>query len=74
MPIQTWPTSSHTVLHDPTGLIGAELPLDREPYECFAKAVVLAWPDEGTLARQEERRRARTAFVRGWGAAGRTSS
>lgn len=35
-------TSTHTVLYDPEGLIEAELPLDREPYECLVKAV-LAW-------------------------------
>ncbi|MFF2410023.1 hypothetical protein [Streptomyces sp. NPDC058092] len=28
------------VLHDPDGLIEAELPLDREPYECLVKAVL----------------------------------
>lgn len=42
-------TSSHTVLHDPDGLIEAELPLDREPYESLVKAV-LAWTSEDTLA------------------------
>ncbi|MFD6335481.1 restriction endonuclease [Streptomyces niveus] len=42
-------TSSHTVLYDPDGLIEAELPLDREPYECLVKAV-LAWTGEATLA------------------------
>lgn len=42
-------TSSHTVLYDPDGLIEAELPLDREPYECLVKAV-LAWTGENTLA------------------------
>ncbi|MFE7430083.1 DUF6415 family natural product biosynthesis protein [Streptomyces sp. NPDC057545] len=42
-------TSSHTVLYDPDGLIEAELPLDREPYESLVKAV-LAWTDEATLA------------------------
>ncbi|MCX0247934.1 DUF6415 family natural product biosynthesis protein [Streptomyces drozdowiczii] len=42
-------TSAHTVLYDPDGLIEAELPLDREPYECLVKAV-LAWTDEDTLA------------------------
>ncbi|MFD3548982.1 DUF6415 family natural product biosynthesis protein [Streptomyces sp. NPDC058655] len=42
-------TSSHTVLYDPDGLIEAELPLDREPYECLVKAV-LAWTGEDTLA------------------------
>ncbi|MEV8605970.1 DUF6415 family natural product biosynthesis protein [Streptomyces griseoviridis] len=42
-------TSTHTVLYDPDGLIEAELPLDREPYECLVKAV-LAWTGEDTLA------------------------
>lgn len=32
-------TSTHTALYDPGGLIEAELPLDREPYECLVKAV-----------------------------------
>ncbi|MFF4756377.1 DUF6415 family natural product biosynthesis protein [Streptomyces sp. NPDC001270] len=45
-------TSSHTVLYDPTGLIEAELPLDREPYECLVKAV-LAWTGEDTLATRD---------------------
>ncbi|MFJ3128028.1 DUF6415 family natural product biosynthesis protein [Streptomyces sp. NPDC086993] len=42
-------TSTHTVLYDPDGLLGAELPLDREPYECLVKAV-LAWTGEDMLA------------------------
>ncbi|MFF7954087.1 DUF6415 family natural product biosynthesis protein [Streptomyces griseorubiginosus] len=45
-------TSTHTVLHDPDGLIEAELPLDREPYECLVKAV-LAWTGEDTLAERD---------------------
>ncbi|MDJ0466028.1 DUF6415 family natural product biosynthesis protein [Streptomyces sp. H27-C3] len=45
-------TSTHTVLYDPDGLIEAELPLDREPYECLVKAV-LAWTDEDTLAERD---------------------
>lgn len=45
-------TSSHTVLYDPTGLIEAELPLDREPYECLVKAV-LAWTGKDTLATRD---------------------
>ncbi|MFD4577975.1 DUF6415 family natural product biosynthesis protein [Streptomyces sp. NPDC058417] len=45
-------TSSHTVLYDPDGLIEAELPLDREPYECLVKAV-LAWTGEDTLAERD---------------------
>ncbi|MFE2473470.1 DUF6415 family natural product biosynthesis protein [Streptomyces mirabilis] len=35
---------THTVLHDPHGLIEAELPLDRAPYEALVTAV-LAWKD-----------------------------
>ncbi|MFB7374190.1 DUF6415 family natural product biosynthesis protein [Streptomyces sp. NPDC056222] len=42
-------TSSHTVPYDPDGLIEAELPLDREPYESLVKAV-LAWTGEETFA------------------------
>lgn len=45
-------TSTHTVLYDPDGLIEAELPLDREPYECLVKAV-LAWTDEDTLTTRD---------------------
>ncbi|MFF2852960.1 DUF6415 family natural product biosynthesis protein [Streptomyces sp. NPDC058001] len=45
-------TSSHTALYDPTGLIEAELPLDREPYESLVKAV-LAWTGEDTLATRD---------------------
>ncbi|MFD7102330.1 DUF6415 family natural product biosynthesis protein [Streptomyces celluloflavus] len=45
-------TSSHTVLYDPDGLIEAELPLDREPYECLVRAV-LAWTDEDALAERD---------------------
>ncbi|MFF3159606.1 DUF6415 family natural product biosynthesis protein [Streptomyces sp. NPDC057910] len=45
-------TSSHTVLYDPDGLIEADLPLDREPYESLVKAV-LAWTDEATLAERD---------------------
>jgi hypothetical protein len=36
--------SGHTVLYDPQGLLGAELPLDRGPHMALIKAV-LAWPD-----------------------------
>ncbi|MET8538000.1 DUF6415 family natural product biosynthesis protein [Streptomyces sp. NPDC005065] len=42
-------TSTHTVLYDPDGLIEAELPLDRGPYECLVKAV-LAWTGPDALA------------------------
>ncbi|GAA0541997.1 hypothetical protein GCM10010390_50000 [Streptomyces mordarskii] len=45
-------TSAHTVLYDPDGLIEAELPLDREPYECLVKAV-LAWTGEDTLTTRD---------------------
>ncbi|MFF1918323.1 DUF6415 family natural product biosynthesis protein [Streptomyces sp. NPDC058239] len=45
-------TSTHTVLYDPQGLIEAELPLDREPYECLVKAV-LAWTGPDTLAERD---------------------
>ncbi|MFH8582374.1 DUF6415 family natural product biosynthesis protein [Streptomyces zaomyceticus] len=45
-------TRSHTVLYDPDGLIEAELPLDRKPYESLIKAV-LAWTGEDTLATRD---------------------
>lgn len=45
-------TSSHTVLHDPYGLIEAGLPLDREPYESLVKAV-LARTDQDTLTARD---------------------
>ncbi|MFD4144288.1 DUF6415 family natural product biosynthesis protein [Streptomyces sp. NPDC058572] len=45
-------TSSHTVLYDPDGLIEAELPLDREPYESLVKAV-LAWTGPDALAERD---------------------
>ncbi|MEU2119529.1 DUF6415 family natural product biosynthesis protein [Streptomyces sp. NPDC016459] len=45
-------TSSHTVLYDPDGLIEAELPLDREPYECLVTAV-LAWTGGDTLSTRD---------------------
>jgi hypothetical protein len=44
--------SSHTVLHDPDGLIEAGLPLNREPYECLVNAV-LAWAGEDTLTARD---------------------
>ncbi|WP_414503903.1 hypothetical protein [Streptomyces sp. NEAU-L66] len=37
-------SSTHTVLYDPHGLTGAELPLYRAPYEALVTAV-LAWKD-----------------------------
>ncbi|MFG2525754.1 DUF6415 family natural product biosynthesis protein [Streptomyces sp. NPDC048527] len=45
-------TSTHTVLYDPDGLIEAELPLDREPYECLVKAV-LAWTGPDTMTTRD---------------------
>ncbi|MFJ4859126.1 DUF6415 family natural product biosynthesis protein [Streptomyces sp. NPDC088730] len=45
-------TSTHTVLYDPDGLIEAELPLDREPYECLVTAV-LAWTGQDTLTTRD---------------------
>ncbi|CAC36714.1 hypothetical protein [Streptomyces coelicolor A3(2)] len=45
-------TSTHTVLYDPEGLIEAELPLDRGPYECLVKAV-LAWTGHEALAERD---------------------
>ncbi|MFH8343100.1 DUF6415 family natural product biosynthesis protein [Streptomyces sp. AM6-12] len=41
--------TSYTVLHDPDGLLGAELPLDREPHMALVKEV-LAWPDMADVA------------------------
>lgn len=37
-------SDTHAVLHDPHGLIEAELPLDRAPHEALVTAV-LAWTD-----------------------------
>ncbi|WP_086708919.1 DUF6415 family natural product biosynthesis protein [Streptomyces antimycoticus] len=37
-------SSSYSELHDPQGLLGAQLPLDREPHMALVKAV-LAWTD-----------------------------
>ncbi|MFE3826687.1 restriction endonuclease [Streptomyces sp. NPDC059092] len=37
-------SDTHVVLYDPFGLIEAELPLDRAPYEALVTAV-LAWTD-----------------------------
>ncbi|MFC9622098.1 DUF6415 family natural product biosynthesis protein [Streptomyces sp. NPDC056930] len=45
-------TSTHTVLYDPDGLIEAELPLDREPYESLVKAV-LAWTGPDTMTTRD---------------------
>ncbi|MER6126288.1 restriction endonuclease [Streptomyces sp. NPDC001795] len=41
---------THTVLYDPQGLIEAELPLDRAPYEALVTAV-LAWTTPGLASR-----------------------
>ncbi|MFD8824820.1 DUF6415 family natural product biosynthesis protein [Streptomyces sp. NPDC059605] len=46
------PPSTHTVLYDPHGLIAAELPLDREPYELLVKTV-LAWTGPQTLTERD---------------------
>ncbi|MGW1765027.1 DUF6415 family natural product biosynthesis protein [Streptomyces sp. NPDC002073] len=43
-------TSSTTVLHDPQGLLGAALPLDRAAYLPLV-AAVLAWPDATEVPR-----------------------
>ncbi|MCX4967074.1 DUF6415 family natural product biosynthesis protein [Streptomyces sp. NBC_00654] len=40
--------NTHTVLHDPRGLYGAGLPLDRAPYERLV-AAVLSWTDPAVL-------------------------
>ncbi|MCX4970950.1 DUF6415 family natural product biosynthesis protein [Streptomyces sp. NBC_00654] len=40
--------NTHTVLHDPHGLFGADLPLDRAPYERLV-AAVLSWTDPAAL-------------------------
>ncbi|RZD89282.1 DUF6415 family natural product biosynthesis protein [Streptomyces albidoflavus] len=37
-------SGAHAVLHDPTGLMDTELPLDRAPHEALVTAV-LAWND-----------------------------
>ncbi|MEU2026202.1 restriction endonuclease [Streptomyces sp. NPDC016469] len=45
-------TGTRTVLHDPEGVIEAELPPIREPYECLIKAA-LAWTGPHTLAERD---------------------
>jgi enoyl-CoA hydratase/carnithine racemase len=45
-------SSAHTILWDPDGLIEAQLPPDRVPYECLVKAV-LAWTGPGALAERD---------------------
>ncbi|MER7743378.1 restriction endonuclease [Streptomyces sp. NPDC096538] len=44
---------THAVLHDPRGLIEAELPLDRAPHEALVTAV-LAWKDPDLAPRDYE--------------------
>ncbi|MFE2038896.1 DUF6415 family natural product biosynthesis protein [Streptomyces scopuliridis] len=44
---------SGTVLHDPHGLIEAELPLDRDPYEALV-TTVLAWKNPDLQPRDYE--------------------
>ncbi|MEE1811816.1 DUF6415 family natural product biosynthesis protein [Streptomyces sp. BE133] len=46
-------SDTHTVLYDPHGLIEAELPLDRAPYEALVTAV-LAWKDPHLQPRDYE--------------------
>lgn len=45
-------TSAHTILWDPDGLVEAELPLARVPYECLVKAV-LAWTGPDRLPERD---------------------
>ncbi|WP_406500233.1 DUF6415 family natural product biosynthesis protein [Streptomyces sp. NBC_00846] len=46
-------SDTHVVLYDPHGLIEAELPLDRAPYEALVTAV-LAWKDPHLQPRDYE--------------------
>lgn len=46
-------SDTHAVLYDPHGLIEAELPLDRAPYEALVTAV-LAWKDPHLQPRDYE--------------------
>ncbi|WP_327293017.1 restriction endonuclease [Streptomyces sp. NBC_01198] len=46
------PHSTATILYDPEGLIEAQLPIDRAPYECLVKAV-LAWTGPDTLQERD---------------------
>jgi hypothetical protein len=46
-------SDTHTVLYDPHGLIEAELPLDRAPYEALVTAV-LAWKNPDLEPRDYE--------------------
>ncbi|MFD8251311.1 DUF6415 family natural product biosynthesis protein [Streptomyces werraensis] len=44
---------THAVLHDPRGILEAELPLDRAPHEALVTAV-LAWKDPDLAPRDYE--------------------
>ncbi|MEU6285009.1 restriction endonuclease [Streptomyces sp. NPDC047028] len=44
--------SGYTVLYDPDGLLGAELPLDRAPHLALVKEV-LSWEDMANVARDD---------------------
>ncbi|MFK0231123.1 DUF6415 family natural product biosynthesis protein [Streptomyces sp. NPDC090303] len=46
-------SDTYAVLHDPRGLIEAELPLDRAPHEALVTAV-LAWKDPDLAPRDYE--------------------
>ncbi|MBK3569166.1 DUF6415 family natural product biosynthesis protein [Streptomyces sp. MBT62] len=46
-------SGAHTVLHDPHGLVDAELPLDRAPHEALVIAV-LAWKNPDLAPRDYE--------------------
>lgn len=46
-------SGAHTVLHDPHGLVEAELPLDRAPHEALVTAV-LAWKNPDVEPRDYE--------------------
>lgn len=46
-------SDTYAVLHDPNGLIEAELPLDRAPHEALVTAV-LAWKDPDLAPRDYE--------------------
>ncbi|MER5996428.1 DUF6415 family natural product biosynthesis protein [Streptomyces viridosporus] len=46
-------SDTHPVLHDPHGLVDAQLPLDRAPYEALVTAV-LAWQSPNLTPRDYE--------------------
>ncbi|MEU9594366.1 restriction endonuclease [Streptomyces sp. NPDC048193] len=46
-------SGAHAVLHDPTGLMDTELPLDRAPHEALVTAV-LAWKNPDLTSRDYE--------------------